>query len=219
MIYSEYFTDNPPKQARSKATLEKLLQALDDLLIDHYFEQIKVVDICRRASVSVGNFYRRFKSKEELLPYLYKVAQYQYQKWFQTMIDKDWKGDLNLRVEQLIQGTMWYYHHHQHVFRTTMLYARLHPNEISADEQEQELYNQLLSSWSDCTTDYDSAALQEAFNYLGYILPVLAADWIIFPNSPPAINFDMNQRQFIIQTSTMFHAYLNAKCHKESIQG
>lgn len=212
MTYAQYFTQNPPKQARSKETLEKLLQALDDLLIDHYFEKIKVVDICQRAGVSVGNFYRRFKSKEELLPYLYKVAQFEYNKWFQTMIDKSWKGDLNQRVEQLIQGTMWYYHHHQHIFRTTMLYARLNPQMVKSDSQEQELYNQLLCSWADCTDKYDKAQLSDAFNYLGYILPVLAADWILFPDSPPATNFDMNQRQFITQTSMMFQSYLSAKC-------
>ena len=146
MPYARYFTDNPPKQLRSKATLEKLLLALDDLLIDHYFEQIKVKDICQRAGVSVGNFYRRFKSKEELLPYLYKVAKYQYFNWFQTLIEKSWQGDLNSRIEQLIQATMWYHHHDRHIFRTTVLYARLHPESIDYKSQELSLYKQFVKA-------------------------------------------------------------------------
>jgi AcrR family transcriptional regulator len=215
MPYARYFTDNPPKQLRSKETLQKLLKALDDLLVDRYFEQIKVVDICQAAGVSVGNFYRRFKSKEELLPYLYKIAKYEYYNWFQTMIEKSWKGDLNNRVEQLTQATMWYYHQDQHIFRTTLLYARLHPNEIDGKKQELSLYKQLLDSWQDCTQDYDNDALQGAFEYLGYTLSVLAADWIIFPESPPAVSFEMNQRQFISQTTAMFQAYLTAQCSKK----
>lgn len=214
MPYTRYFTDNPPKQVRSKETLEKLLKALDELLIDDYFEQIKVTDICSRAGVSVGNFYRRFKSKEELLPYLYKVAKYEYFNWFQTLIEKNWKGDLNTRVEQLIQATLWYHHQDQHIFRTTLLYGRLHPQEIDGKKQELSLYKQLLDSWIDCTSEYDHDALHNAFDYLGYTLSVLAADWIIFPSSPPAVSFEMNQRTFIAQTSAMFQAYLTAQCKK-----
>ena len=213
MSYSQYFSENAPKQKRSQKTLEKLLQALDDLLIDHYFEQIKVVDICKRAGVSVGNFYRRFKGKEDLLPYLYQVAKHEYFNWFQTLIEKDWNGDLHSRVEQLVQATMWYYHRDRHIFRTTMLYARLHPQSEDVHKQEMVLYRQLLDSWIDCTSEYDKDKLAAAFDYLGYALTVLAADWIVFPDSPPATTFEMNQRNFIIQTSTMFQAYLD-KCAK-----
>jgi AcrR family transcriptional regulator len=212
MPYARYLTENPPKQLRSKETLEKLLKALDDLLIDHYFEQVKVKDICERAGVSVGNFYRRFKSKEELLPYLYKVAKYEYFNWFQTLIEKQWHGDLNSRIEQLVQATMWYHHHDRHIFRTTVLYARLYPEAIDSKSQELSLYKQLLNSWQDCTAEYDNKALHEAFEFLGYTLSVLTADWIIFPDCAPSTSFDMNQRQFIHQTTIMFQAYLAVHC-------
>jgi AcrR family transcriptional regulator len=94
---------------RSKETLQRLLKALDELLVDNDFDQVNVVDICAKAGASVGRFYRRFKSKDELLPYLYKIAKYEYFNWFQTLIEKSWHGDLNSRIEQLIQATIWYH--------------------------------------------------------------------------------------------------------------
>jgi AcrR family transcriptional regulator len=60
---------------RSKETLQRLLKALDELLVDNDFEQVNVVDICAKAGVSVGRFYRRFKSKDELLPYIIQNRQ------------------------------------------------------------------------------------------------------------------------------------------------
>lgn len=209
MPYARYFSENPPKQLRSQQTLEKLLQAIDDLLKDHYFEQIKVKMICQRAGVSVGSFYRRFKNKDELLPYLYKVAKFEYCHWFQTLIEKPWQGDLNGRVKQLIQATLWYHHQDQHIFRTTMLYGRLNPDKTNQQKHALAMYKQLLDSWQDCTVDYDQQALNRAFEYLGYTLSVLAADWIIFPESEPALSFDINQRTFIIRTTAMFQAYLD----------
>lgn len=211
MSYVRYFTDNPPKQLRSKETLQKLLQALDDLLVDNYFEQIKVVDICSKAGVSVGNFYRRFKSKDELLPYLYKISKHEYFNWFQTLIEKGWHGDLNSRIEQLIQASIWYHQQDKHIFRTTLLYTRLHPQAADEQKREMSLYKQLLDSWQDCTEDYDSDALHNMIEYLGYVLTVLVADWVVFNHCAPAVNFNLNQRSFILQTSAMFQGYV-ARC-------
>ncbi|MFT4925462.1 MAG: AcrR family transcriptional regulator [Phenylobacterium sp.] len=211
MPYARYFTDNPPKQLRSKETLQKLLTALDELLVDHYFEQIKVTDICSKAGVSVGNFYRRFKSKDELLPYLYKIAKYEYFNWFQTLIEKGWHGDLNARIEQLIQATIWYHQRDKHIFKTTQLYTRLHPQTADNQKREMSLYKQLLDSWQDCTEGYDSDALHQSIEFIGYVLTVIVADWVVFNHCAPAVNFEINQRTFISQTTVMFQAYL-ARC-------
>ena len=208
MPYVRYFSSHPPKQLRSKETLEKLLQALDKLLVDRYFEQVKVADICAKAGVSVGNFYRRFKSKDELLPYLYKVAKHEYFNWFQTLIEKSWRGDLANRVEQLIVATIWYHQQDKHIFTTTLLYTRLHPHDTDEQKLEMSLYKQLLDSWQDCTDDYDSAELHNAIEYLGYVLTVMIGDWVVFNHCAPAVNFNLNQRSFIEQTTAMFVAYL-----------
>lgn len=59
-----------PKQERSRRTEERLLDAMEYLLTQQPVEQITVETIVERAHTSVGAFYKRFASREELLPRL-----------------------------------------------------------------------------------------------------------------------------------------------------
>ena len=61
-----------PLQDRSRRTLEKIGRAVEELLATRSFDDISVGDIVRRARCSVGSFYARFASKDDLLPYLYE---------------------------------------------------------------------------------------------------------------------------------------------------
>src|SRR5712692_6140240 len=58
---------HPPQQARSRATLERVLGATQELLAEKRFEETTVVEIVRRAGSSVGSFYARFPDKRSLL--------------------------------------------------------------------------------------------------------------------------------------------------------
>lgn len=56
-----------PRQARSQATLERFLDATNDLLETGRFEDITVADIVGRAERTVGSFYARFDDKYAVL--------------------------------------------------------------------------------------------------------------------------------------------------------
>ncbi|MBW2445629.1 MAG: TetR/AcrR family transcriptional regulator [Deltaproteobacteria bacterium] len=56
-----------PKQARSEATLHRLLDAAELLIQDKGLADVSIPDIVARAGSSVGGFYARFKDKDELL--------------------------------------------------------------------------------------------------------------------------------------------------------
>jgi AcrR family transcriptional regulator len=60
-----------PRQARSQATLTRLLDALEDLLESCAFDALTVASICRAARSSVGAFYTRFPDKQSLLHLLH----------------------------------------------------------------------------------------------------------------------------------------------------
>lgn len=64
----------PPRQERSRQTLEDLLDAAEALLADRDFDQIPIGDVVTRAGSSVGSFYARFPTKEDLLDAL--IARY-----------------------------------------------------------------------------------------------------------------------------------------------
>ena len=52
-----------PQQARSQATLARLLDATEVLLDEAPFDDLSVQDICKAAKSSVGAFYARFADK------------------------------------------------------------------------------------------------------------------------------------------------------------
>jgi len=61
----------PPRQARSQATLDRILDAAEALVAEKSFEDTTVAEVVRRAGSSVGAFYTRFRDKEGLLYALY----------------------------------------------------------------------------------------------------------------------------------------------------
>jgi AcrR family transcriptional regulator len=62
----------PPQQARSKKTLEKVLDAAEDVIKERGVAGLTVSEVVRRAGSSVGAFYARFADKEGLLATLHE---------------------------------------------------------------------------------------------------------------------------------------------------
>ncbi len=60
----------PPKQERSRRTLDRIVAAALELLRESGVEGTTVSAIVKRASTSVGSFYARFSGKDELVRYL-----------------------------------------------------------------------------------------------------------------------------------------------------
>ncbi|MFJ4921223.1 TetR/AcrR family transcriptional regulator [Streptomyces sp. NPDC088725] len=56
-----------PRQARSAATLARVLQAAEELAISDGLEEMTITGVSERAGVSVGSIYRRFDGKEQLI--------------------------------------------------------------------------------------------------------------------------------------------------------
>lgn len=56
-----------PQQARSAATLARVLQAAEDIASSSGLEEMTITGVAERAGVSVGTIYRRFEDKEQLI--------------------------------------------------------------------------------------------------------------------------------------------------------
>lgn len=61
----------PPQQARSRETLDRILDAAEALVAEKGFDDTPISEIVRRAGSSVGAFYTRFDDKNALLHALY----------------------------------------------------------------------------------------------------------------------------------------------------
>ena len=64
----------PPKQERSLQTLNRLLDAAENVLEEEGLDAATVPKIARRAGVSVGVVYRRFPNKDALIRGVYELS-------------------------------------------------------------------------------------------------------------------------------------------------
>ncbi|MET9535460.1 MULTISPECIES: TetR/AcrR family transcriptional regulator [unclassified Streptomyces] len=56
-----------PRQARSAATLARVLRAAEEIASAAGLEEMTITGVAERAGVSVGTIYRRFEDKEQLI--------------------------------------------------------------------------------------------------------------------------------------------------------
>ncbi len=61
----------PPLQARTRRSLEQMLDAAERLVAEKGFDQTGIAEIAAAAGASVGGFYRRFRDKQGLLQALH----------------------------------------------------------------------------------------------------------------------------------------------------
>ena len=56
-----------PQQGRSKASLERMLAAGRELMLDRGSEEFTLQEVSERGQVSIGSIYLRFESKDNLV--------------------------------------------------------------------------------------------------------------------------------------------------------
>jgi AcrR family transcriptional regulator len=94
----------PPKQARSRDTLERIAQAALDLMDEGGVENATVAAITARAGVSVGSFYARFAGKDDLIRYLQdRIWAEARNRWDASLKAHDWTS---LSMEQVVEGVV-----------------------------------------------------------------------------------------------------------------
>ncbi len=87
---------NPPRQSRSRRTLERIVGAALEILEGEGPEALTVQAIVDRAGSSVGSFYARFSGKDDLINYLgERVWREAASRWDAALAEQDWT-DLSL---------------------------------------------------------------------------------------------------------------------------
>jgi len=92
----------PPKQPRSRRTLERIVNAALAILEEEGPSGVTVQAVVARARSSVGSFYARFAGKDELLEYLgSRVWDDALERWSEAMATRSWAG---LSLPELVGG-------------------------------------------------------------------------------------------------------------------
>lgn len=101
---SDLLPPRPPKQSRSRRTLERIVRASVQILEKEGPDGLTVQAIVERAGSSVGSFYARFAGKEELLAYLgERVWREAALRWDETLRSRNLDG---LALTELIEGSV-----------------------------------------------------------------------------------------------------------------
>lgn len=110
---------NRPRQARARATLERFFEATVELLQTRSFEALSVADIVSRANASVGAFYKRFSSKQALLPVLLDwIHRRQFDAIEAFVNDPRWEGvGLAGRIDAFSDSLVASYRTNQHLMK------------------------------------------------------------------------------------------------------
>jgi AcrR family transcriptional regulator len=94
----------PPKQSRSRRTLERIVAASLELLATEGPAGLTVHAVVRKADSSVGSFYARFNGKDDLLDYLgARVWTEALDRWNDALQAHDWA---ELQLAEMVEGSV-----------------------------------------------------------------------------------------------------------------
>lgn len=121
----------PPKQARSLETVNRLLDAAEQLLESEGLEAATVPAIAKKASVSVGVVYRRFPDKDTLLRAVWERFLARKREQTQAIIASCAQLDqvaLPDLVRGVVRATIEAHRKKRHLLRALLQFSRTHPD-------------------------------------------------------------------------------------------
>ena len=201
-----------PVQARSKQTLERILDATEALLEERAFEAISVQSIVRKAGTSVGAFYARFRDKDALLPALYE----RYDRWIHRHAEalereRPWDGmDLSETVHWLVGELTELFLGRRLLMRAMTLHARLRPEKIDTEtrarraRQMRFLNDALLERRAEILHPDPEHAVRVAL----FMAASLCREWLLFPDAPHASITNVDEAEVVREIERQMLGYL-----------
>jgi AcrR family transcriptional regulator len=199
-----------PRQARSQRTQERLLDAMEFLLERHEPAEITVDAIVARAHVSVGAFYKRFSSKQDLLPLLLTRLQQQSRTQLQEALEESRWLDAGLqeRIDALIDMVADAHIQRQRIIRacvTGRFTATLQMSE--QDIADARAHMDMMRTWLLARRHeicHDAPELAVRIGLYMCLQSLQTA--LLFENLPP----EVTRETIVRETKRMLGAYLRA---------
>lgn len=98
----------PAAQARSRRTLEAILDATRTLLNERSFDEITIAEICRHAGCTPPALYQRFQDKEALVHAIHEQFTHDVVRLVEQYLDADaWRGQpVSRLIDALVRGLL-----------------------------------------------------------------------------------------------------------------
>jgi AcrR family transcriptional regulator len=122
--HSQFF--RPPQQSRSQETLDRILDAAEQVLAEKAFGEATLAEIMERAGVTVGAFYRRYPDKNALLRHLDERFFYEVEQKAATLLAPERWLDASAReiITEFARNAVEVYSSRRGLLRSLFLRAR-----------------------------------------------------------------------------------------------
>lgn len=119
---------HPPRQARSRQTLTRLLDAAESVLRDGGLEAATVPAIAERAGLSVGAVYRRFADKDALLRAVHERSFHRLRELNESRLAPEQFAGATLKqwIEGMIRGILHVYRQDRRLMQAMLEYGETH---------------------------------------------------------------------------------------------
>ena len=179
-----------PRQRRSRQSFERILAATTTLLQVKDFAEITVADIAAEAGVSTGLLYSRFKTKEDLLPFIleqFVARQLAGARWL--LSEERWHGvGLEARVEFIIDQMAEAQHRQRGLIRALAIRQLAERSDPSHAElaANRELLD-LLANWLLAAIPQADAKALDASRFAAVLLSLVLQMMLLFERAEPYI--------------------------------
>jgi AcrR family transcriptional regulator len=207
-----------PRQARSRATEARLLQALASLLAEADFESVTIQSIAARAGVAVGTVYRRFADKDAMLEPLYQrldaeTAEWTYSFWrdYSAAPALDAEAALRAALCHFVTTHLAFYRRHTPVLRTLYLAQRRGQMKLSQPRRhgQSELYGELLQPlWDILQAAGRRAPVRRELGTFLLLLFGPLTEHVLFPEDTAPLPLATSDREFEHGVSLALFSYL-----------
>ena len=202
----------PASQARSRATRDKLVAALDRLLREKDFESITIADLAREAGLAVGTVYRRFENKDAFIPVIFELYRDRLDAYTTGpgRLDIDPEDGLRTSLHAIIRAAWGFLKREGHLLRAAHLYARLRPDLVGADWQA--YLDAALGSARQIVGLFAGevriADKDEAAQMLAYLLNTVLIERGLYPDDGAGALLSLDEDAFIAATADTLFGYL-----------
>lgn len=204
----------PATQRRSRETRDKLITALDELLLEENFNEISVAQIANRAGVSVASVYQRFDNQNAAVAILVALYLRKVTHWWDdfTRDNPEPSSHTSLR-EALVQvgRAAWRQSEElRHVMRPAYLQSRLHPDLLDEHWRRREEvavsgFRSLLQSHADEIRHSD---LARAASMTAYFFNLMFLGRLLHPEGMSGWNLPTDADEFAEELADFVCGYL-----------
>jgi AcrR family transcriptional regulator len=186
-----------PRQDRSQASMERILDAFEKLLLKRSYETITINDIAAESSTGAGSIYARFDGKRSILLALHARTRDRARKYYMGLFNPATRVDESLEqaIERTTRGMLNWHKRQRSVIKTSLLLgdADIYDG-ISASFRpwSEQLALLLKARGADLS---DNAALAAAIAILQVTTAALQ-QWVIFGSIAP-VGHNVSEEQLV----------------------